>query len=341
MLNFFFSITKLFLSIFRSKKSLTCEIALLKKEIEILKRKNAGKKVVTNHFDRLFIVGLNKILSIKDYISIVKPETVLRWQRDIIRKLWTFKTLYKKRGRKSVDRDIQNLILEIKNENILWGAKRIQGELMKLNIFLDTKTIGEIIKKFRRNGKIIKSLHWRKFLKMQINSLYAMDMFTIDTIFNKRFYVFFIISHKTREIIRFAVTENPVKEFVRQQLIKFEQEIKRIVYMIHDNASQFYFDYLSYGIKEVRTSIQAPNMNAIAERFVGSVRREALDHFLIINRNQVKNILTEYFTYYNTKRPHQGIGQDTPKKYIPFRRGEILKVPVLSGLHHHYYRKAA
>ena len=111
--------------------------------------------------------------------------------------------------------------------------------------------------------------------------------------------------------------------------------------MIHDNASQFYFDYLSYVIKEVRTSIQAPDMNAIVERFVGSVRREALDHFLIFNRNQVKNILAEYISYYNTKRPHQGIDQDTPKKYIPIKRGEILKVPILSGLNHHYYRIAA
>ncbi len=169
MLNFFFSITKVFLSIFCTKKSLICEIALLKKEIEILKRKNGGKRVVTNHFDRLFIVGLNKILSIKDYISIVKPETVLRWQRDIIRRLWTFKNYCKKRGRKTVGKDIQNLILNIKNENLLWGAKRIQGELIKLNIFLDTKTIRNIINNFRRGGKIVRSLHWRKFLKMQIN----------------------------------------------------------------------------------------------------------------------------------------------------------------------------
>ena len=119
MINFFYSITKLLLSIFRSKKYLICEIALLKKEIEILKRKNAVKRVVTNHFDRLFIIGLNKVLSIKDYISIVKPETVLRWQRNIIRKLWTFKNLYKRRGRKPINKDIQSLILTIKNENIL------------------------------------------------------------------------------------------------------------------------------------------------------------------------------------------------------------------------------
>jgi transposase InsO family protein len=284
---------------------------------------------------------LNKIISIKELISIVEPETVLRWQRDIIKRLWTFKKNMKKRGRKPVDKNIQNLILRIKNENLLWGVKRIQGELVKLNIFLDTKTIRKIINKFRRDGKIKKSLHWKKFLKMQVDSIYAMDIFTVDTIFNKRFYVFFIISHKTREIVRFAVTENPVKEFVRQQLIEFEHKMKKKVYMIHDNAPIFFFDYLSYGIKEVRTSFQAPNMNAIPERFIGSVRREALDYYLILNRHQICNILTEYISYYNTIRPHQGIKQNVPKKYIPLKNGKILKKPILSGLHHHYYRKAA
>ena len=155
----------------------------------------------------------------------------------IIKKLWTFNTSGKRKGRKPVDKDIQNLIVDIKNENVLWGVKRIQGELRKLNIFLDTKTIWNILNKFRRNGKIRKSLQWKKFLQMQIHSIYAMDIFTIYTIFNKRFYVFFIIKHKTRDIIRFAVTENPVKEFIRQQIIEFEQEMEKIAYPYNWNES--------------------------------------------------------------------------------------------------------
>lgn len=144
-----------------------------------------------------------------------------------------------------------------------------------------------------------------------------MDFFTIDTIFNKRYYVFFIIRHKTREIIRYAVTQNPIKEFVRQQVIEFENEIGRIVYMIHDNASQFTLNYLSYSIKVICTSVKAPDMNSVAERFILSARFEALDNFVIINQNQVKNILKQYIHYYNIFRPHQGIDQQTPKKYTP------------------------
>jgi transposase InsO family protein len=113
------------------------------------------------------------------------------------------------------------------------------------------------------------------------------------------------------------------------------------VYIIHDNGSQFYLNYLSYGIKEVRTSIKASDMNSIAERFAGSARREAFDYFIIINQTQVNNILKEYITYYNTMRPHQGIDQQVPKSYISRRDGTVIKMPILSGLHHHYYRKAA
>ena len=340
MINFICTFIKIIISIFKSKRFLVCEIALLKKEIEILKRKRK-KRIITNRFDRLFFVILNRIGNIKDRITIVKPETVLRWQRIIIKKYWTYIKSGKMRGRKTTPREIQNLILEIKNDNILWGVKKIQGELIKLDINLDTKTIWNILRNFRRKGKVKKYLNWEKFLKIHIDSIYAMDFFTIDTIFNKRYYVFFIISHKTREIVRYAITQNPVKEFVRQQIIEFEYEKSKIVYMIHDNASQFYLDYLSYCIKEVRTSVKAANMNSIAERFILSARYEALDNFIIMNQAQVKNILKEYITYYNFKRPHQGIDQQVPNKYKSLRSGKILKLPILSGLHHHYYRKAA
>ena len=188
----------------------------------------------------------------------------------------------------------------MKNENLYWGVKKIQGELLKLNIELDPKTIWNILSDFRRRGMIKKSLTWKRFIKMHIDSIFAMDFFTVDTILNRRFYVLFIISHATREIIQFAVTENPVYEFVRQQIILFEEKMDRLVYLIHDNAPQFHLDYLCYGIKDVRTSFNSPNMNAIAERFVGSIRREALDNFLLINERQIKRIISEYVDYYNS-----------------------------------------
>ena len=117
--------------------------------------------------------------------------------------------------------------------------------------------------------------------------------------------------------------------------------MNEIVYMLHDNASQFLLGYTSYGIKEVKISVNAPNMNSIAERFVKSVRVEALDYFIILNQKQLKNILSEYICYYNTMRPHQGIDQNIPKYRKPKTDGKIVKIPILSGLHHHYSRTAA
>lgn len=111
--------------------------------------------------------------------------------------------------------------------------------------------------------------------------------------------------------------------------------------MIHDNASQFNLNYGFYNIRGIKTSIQAPNMNAIAERFVGSVRKEALDYFIIINKEQIRNIITEYVEYYNKMRPHQGIEQNIPQRPVTEKYGKISKTDILSGLHHHYFRMAA
>jgi transposase InsO family protein len=172
--------------------------------------------------------------------------------------------------------------------------------------------------------------------------IYAMDLLTVDTMLGKRFYVFAVISHKTREIVRFAITENPTREFVRQQLILFGETIAGKVFLIHDNASVFNLDFLGYNLVSIKTSVEAPNMNSILERFFGSFRREALDNFLLIGRPQIERILEEYVAFYNTQRPHQGIRQQIPRPGEPEKKeGAVCQNSVLGGLHHHYYRQAA
>ena len=173
----------------------------------------------------------------------------------------------------------------MKNSNLYLGYKRIQGELLKLGIELDKKTIWNILHDFRRKGKSNERCG-KRFLKSHIKILYAMDFFTVDTVLNQRFYVFFIIHHQTREIIQFGFTLNPVKEFVRQQMIGFVCHLKDRVYLIHDRAGEFGLKYNDYGIHEIKTSVKAPNMNSITERFIGSVRIEMLDHFIIFSQHQ-------------------------------------------------------
>jgi len=339
MLKFISFVLKILFGLIKSKKSLLVKLAILEKEVEILNRQRK-KRLQFAFSDRVIFSVLNIIGSIKGNISIVRPETVLKWQRDLIKRFWTFKRK-KKSGRPPVEQRIKNLILKMKNENLIWGVRKIQGELLKLHIQLDYKTIWNILQEFRRQGKVQKSLSWKKFLQMQAKSIYAMDFFTVDTILNKRYYVHFIIHHASRRIVQFAITENTVREFVKQQMIDFEEKVSGTVYMIRDRAPEFFLDYNNYGIKDVCTSVKAPNMNSIAERFIGSVRREALDYFLIMNKKQLKNIQTEYIDYYNSMRPHQGIGQGNPEGNTFSKEGSIKRKKVLGGLHSHYFRDVA
>jgi putative transposase len=207
---------------------------------------------------------------------------------------------------------------------------------------LSTKTIRKILQSFRRRGKIRRSLTWKKFLESQLQFIYAMDFLTVDTMLGHRFYVFAVISHKAREIVRCAITENPTREFVRQQLMLLSEAVAEKAYLIHDNALMFNIDFMAYNLASVKTSVEAPNMNSIIERFFWSVRREALDNFLLIGRSQIERILEEYVAFYNSQRPHQGIQQQIPKPIESEKNeGAVCRSSVVGGLHLHYYRQAA
>jgi hypothetical protein len=342
MIAFFATFLRLFFLALGSKRNVLSKNALLKKENEVLLRRLGKKRVQFDVYDKLFLVVLNGAADIKHQLTLVRPETLLAWQRTLLKRFWTFEHRSVKRGRKPVDTEVKNLILCMKNDNLLWGVKRIQGELLKLDIFLSTKTVRKILQDFRRRGKFRRSLTWKKFLSAQIQSIYAMDFVTVDTLLGKRIYVFAIISHKMREIVRHAVTENPTREFVRQQLILFTEPIAGRMYLIHDNALMFNIDFLAYNLVSVRTGVEAPNMNSIMERFFRTVRREALDNFLLIGRSQIERILEEYVTFYNSQRPHQGIQQQIPNSgELEKTGGAVCRSAVLGGLHHHYFRQAA
>ena len=351
MLSFIKFIAVSLFNLFRERKSILLELAVVRKEHEILKRKLNLKRIRITRQDKLFFVLLNMLGSIRGMITIFSPSTLLSWQRMLINNFWTFFSPHTHPGRPPVPPCIKQLILDMKNSNLNWGTRKIRDELLKLDIDLHRKTIQNIINEFHRRGKIRKSLTWKQFLENHIDSLFAMDYFTVDTVFNRRYYVFFIIAHKTREIVQFAVTPYPVKEFVRQQIIDFSESfsgiVKNCLYLIHDRDPAFMsIDYQLYGIQDIVTSVKAPNMNSIAERFVRSVRNEALDSFIIFSQKQTANIIAEYIQYYNTMRPHQGINS-IPRGIPPdvvksdFSTENIRSKPVLGGLHHHYYRKVA
>jgi len=316
---------------------------LLKKENEIYRRhlNLQNKRLIFKNSDKFTLAMLNALSKrAVGHLTLVKPETVLNWQRRFIKKYWTYK--HNPPGRKPVSKEIKNLILEMKQDNPLWGCKKIANELKKVNIDIHYTTVSKIISDFRKRGLIKTNGSWKRFLKMHWDSLYAMDFMTIDTLFGKRIYLLLIIELKTRKIVRFDMTENPCREFVKQRIELFSDELEgQKKTLIYDNAAQFTsIDYSLYEIEGVNISPFAPNMNAYVERLVGTIRRETLDHFLLFSEKQVRKILTEFVKYYNTQRMHQGIG-NIPDVEIEECNGNIRKLPVLSGLHHHYYRSSA
>ena len=256
-----------------------------------------------------------------------------------------FEVLYgfrnKKKGRPYIKKEIKNLILEMKQDNRFWGCRKISDELKKLEIDVHYTTVNKILQTFRKNGQLQPVGCWKKFLKAHWNSLYSMDFATIDTLFGKRFYLLVILELKSRRIVKWRLTQYPTREFVRQRIIDFSYDYPDVKYLVHDNAAQFTtIDFSQYGITGISTSPYAPNMNAHVERVIGTIRREALDHFLLFSEKQVNKIIREFVDYYNNFRPHQGIDR-IPNGDIPVGSGSVRKESILSGTHHHYFRSSA
>ena len=315
---------------------------VLKKENQIYRRQFTVKKVQSTlkRKDRFYLSLISKLSKRAiNHLTIVKPSTLLDWQRRFIKNYWTYN--HKTPGRKPVSKEIKDLILEMKTDNPLWGCHRIADELKKIGIDLHPTTVNKIVQTFRKQGKIKPDGSWKKFLKSHWDSLFGMDFMTIDTLFGKRFYLLILLELKSRKIVRYDLTENPCREFVKQRIELFSEDYPEKKTLIYDNASQFTsIDYSCYDIKGVNICSYAPNMNAFVERLNGSIRREAIDHFLLVSEKQIRKILKSYVDYYNRQCPHQGIGK-IPAAEIKSTTGIIKKDQILGGVHHHYYRSSA
>jgi transposase InsO family protein len=278
----------------------------------------------------------------RKWFTLVKPETILgAWKRAVAR-YWTPSLQWKRKpGRPPITKAIRELIRDMKNDNMLWGVYRIQDELRKINVEVSRETIRKVLADYRKIGEIKPNLSWSKFLKAHWDSLFACDFFTVDVFGFSRLYVFFILELKSRRIVHWNVSTNPDIQFLRNQFSHFTETFQG-VHLIHDNSGELkWFPYEDYGIAGIATVPYSPNMNAYAERFVRSVRTECLDWMIVFSQNQLRNIMREYVRYYNSSRPHQGIGKVPDGTQSDDTTGRILKEPVLFGLHHRYYRKAA
>ncbi|MGE5497228.1 MAG: transposase [Syntrophothermus sp.] len=295
-----------------------------------------------NRSDRFIFSIMKELLSDwKDKIFIVKPETVIKWHRTAFRSYWRRKSRHKD-GRPKLEREVLDLIKQLANDNPLWGVPRIHGEMKKLGIKISQSTVQRYIPK--RNGRTT-GQRWKTFLKNHSKEIISIDFLTVPTLNFKLIHVLVVIEHNRRKIIHVNVTKHPTAEWTLQQIRNMLFHVDAPKYLIRDRdaryGSTFSNGVSNLGIKQIVTAYRSPWQNGYVERVIGSIKRECLDHVIIMNEDHLRSTLNDYVSYYNKYRTHLGINKDSPDGRPVQIAGKIQKIPAVNGLHHVYLRQAA
>lgn len=329
----------------KPKARLIAENLCLRQQLVVLKR--GQKRPSLRDRDRRFWVLASRCFADwREALLIVQPDTVLRWHRKGWKAYWRWRSRqWKGGGRRRIPVELRELIRPMARENPLWGQQRIQAELANLGFTVCARTVAKYM---RRPWDGQPSPGWRQFLAQHAKEIWACDLLTVQTLWFRTLYVFFVIHHGSREIIHARVTAHPTAEWLAQQMAQAcDVNREPPCYLIHDRDSSYGASFnrrvRSLGITQIRTPVKAPKANAIAERWVRTVRAECLDHRLVLGHQQMQRLIDEYVAYYNEWRPHRSRDQRAPrqrKRCLPEPGNRIVADPVLGGLHH-VYRFAA
>ena len=328
----------------RGRSELVLENAFLRQQVIVLSREKK-RPPLTNRDRRLLVLLARLLPAWKDALMIVQPNTLLRCHRELFKVVWRRKSKAKPQPATLSATTIQ-LIWRLATDNRLWGAERIRGELLKRGIAVSKRTIQKYLNRMPRlrpSGQT-----WTTFVRNHAEDIWGCDFVQTYDVFFRSVFVFVIIEVGSRRVIHFNVTRSPSDAWVAQQLREATPFGQQPRYLIRDNDRKYgeHFANVAAEIEVLRTPLRAPRANAYCERFMGSLRRECLDHILILSEKQLCRLVRECVQYYNVDRPHQGIDQRTPAEAdapnisLPVE-GEIVVRPVLGGLHHAYDRKAA
>jgi len=323
-------------------RQLALENLALRQQLAVYKR--TVTRPPLRRRDRLFWVGLASVWAgWKQSLVIVTPDTVLRWQRRRFRAYWTLLSGRPTGGRPPIDPAIRALVKRMAAANSLWGAPRIHAELLKLGITLSERTVSRLLPKRRTPP----SQTWRTFLANHARDLVAFDFFTIPTAGLRVLFVLVVLAHHRRRVVHFSVTEHPTAHWTAQQIVDAFPDDSAPSYLLHDRdnvyGQAFRQRVKRMGIEEVLTAPQSPWQNPFAERLIGSIRRECLDHVVVLGERHLRRILTAYFAYYHRTRTHLSLEKDAPdgRPIEPPSLGAVLAIPEVGGLHHRYIRRAA
>src|SRR6266511_1155945 len=333
----------------RSLAELEVENVVLRHQLAVLRR--SVKRPPFRRRDRVVLAAASRLLPRRRWgVFVVSPQTLVRWHGELVRRKWSYQR--RRMGRPPLDPEVRKLVLRLGRENPGWGCVRIQGELRKLGIRVGATTVRSILRAAgvdpspRRDGP-----SWNEFLRAQATGIVACDFFTVETAWLRTLYVLFCIEHRSRRVRLAGVTANPDCAWVTQQArnLALAGDLGHMRFLIHDRDAKFCgpFDTIlaTEGVRIIETPLRAPRANAIAERWVRSVRSECLDQLLVFGRRHLEDVLRGYVAHYNAERPHRSLALAAPSREPPPVRGspppDVGRRDVLGGVIHEYYAVAA
>src|ERR1700758_5080166 len=322
---------------FKAKSRLEAENAALRYQLTVLRRKVTGRVRLSNG-DRLAFIQLYRWFpSVLQVITVIRPETLVRWHRAGFRHYWRWKSRCSG-GRPQISTELRALIRRMSIENPLWGAPRIHGELLKLGFEVAQSSVAKYMVK--RRGP--PSQGWRTFLRNHAPDIAAMDFFVVPTIGFDLLYAFVIMRLDRRDLVWINVTANPTAEWVARQITEAFPWDGAPRYMIRDR-DRIYGTVVTrrlraMGIRDKPIAPASPWQNSFVERLIGTIRRECLDHLIVLGEAHLRRILKNYADYYNGVRTHRSLNKDAPVSRPVRRSGFISSDALLGGLHHRYAR---
>ena len=336
-----YGLLQLMTTLIRSRLSLQLEIVALRHQLAVYQR--TAKRPQRNSGDRLLWSWLShRWPGWRGALVFVQTGTVIAWQRKRFREHWANLSRHDKTGRPSVPKEIRELIRKMSEANVSWGSPRIVGELHKLGIDVAKSTVD----KYRVRSRKPPSATWKAFLNNHVRDLVSIDFFVVPAVKNKVLFVLVILAHHRRRVVHLNVTEHPTAQWTAQQIVEAFPWDTAPKYLLRDRdaiyGSEFKRRVRGMGIEEVLTAPHSPWQNPYVERIIGSIRRDCLDHVVVLNERHLKRILRS-FSYYHRWRTHLSLDMDSPESR-PMQSpvlGKVVPFPEVGGLHHHYERLAA
>jgi hypothetical protein len=322
---------------FKSGRRLEAENLVLRHQLNVLQQR-APRRVHLRWANRAVFIWLyRRCPRILDAITIVRPETVVRWHRMGFAAYWRWKS-HSPGGRPRISIEVRDLIRRMSFENPLWGAPKIHGELLKLGIDVAQSTVS--IYMVPRQDRPLQT--WKTLLRNHTEGIASIDLFVVPTIAFGQLFAFLVLGHGRRRLLWVAVTRNPTAEWLTRQITEAFPWNSAPKYLIRDNDRAFGVPFKArlraMGIRDQPISFRSPWQNGHVERLIGSIRRECTDHLFVFNAEHLRRILVKYTVYYNEGRTHVSLGKDAPYTRPVERFGDIVAHPILGGLHHRYAR---